>query len=767
MINNYYNIPNIPCSARENITDSSISQQKCSGLNPNEVFNTLYPSDADPLINYSSYNSKKLTTGSKLSSSITDSQNCAESCNSNKDCTYFTTQKENNQCLLYSANSTSKNDKFNSLTASNSLQTYRRNNLLEGTSNCNLDDNFISQPSNFFPEVDNYKKTIQTISQPDLSKNECLSACLYDSNCKSVVFAQAKSSCEHYNANRDDAISKVSSSTYDNQFSKTYIKNLNPIGNRFGAPNNLQNYYKNYPKKGKIGDSFCELVDDKCKTSYIVGPNDTKELPKKDSAASAKNIPAPKICMPPHCIPEPPNTGLKGILKINGNMNIMCKDNDKECRNNISKTPFYTTDQMGLPTKYGDPSPPNPYLPYTADYNQYNNLKLTSQEMLEKPPMGAYEFPEGCKNWCNNSMDCGGYSYKFGSDGRAQCKYYENIGMPNLRNSLKYEKNTSANIKRGNPLIQKPNEGALKKPYFNNFSNQQLGFQKINACIPKTSAPTLDTNTSVTSSSSKRRKCRKENFTNYSAEEEETPFGLCPSGNIPKSNSQGSNCPTPLIHCNKTTYGCCPDNETPKINQNGDNCPIIDKNICLNSKYGCCTGTIIPKKYLCEEEENPLCNLTNCALNEQITQDPYAFSQGNGNYCNNNNQCPTGQMCVNNMCKTYNASFYNSLNFVPAADKNTKSGYAFNDFLCGCNTNLKPNKKCSNQYEPVCGTNQKTYQNSCKALNDGTQIQHAGTCESILEQFYGSQYTPPKTNFTPFLFFLILFIIIIVIFMRV
>jgi len=777
MINNYYNIPNIPCNARENITDTPISSQKCNGLNPDNVYNTLYPSNSDPLINYSAHNSKKLNSGTKISSSITDTNNCAETCNNKNDCTYFTVQKENNKCFLYNINSTSANDKFNSIQASNSLQTWRKNNLLEGSSNCNLEDNFIEQPTNYFPNVDNYQKTIQTISQPDLSKDECLSACLYDDNCKSVVYAQAKSSCEQYNTDRNDAISKVASSTYDNTDATTYIKNATPIGNRFGAPDDLINYYEKYPKKGKVGDSFCELVDDKCKTSYIVGPNDTKRRPKTGSAASAKTIPAPKICMPPDCVPSAPSTGMKGILKINGNMNIMCKDGDEECRKNVSKTPFFTADQMGLPTKYGTSSPPNPYLPYTAEYNQYNNLKLTSNEMAEKPPIGGFEFPEGCKNWCNNSLDCGGYSYKFGTDGKAQCKYYANDGMKTLRDSLKYENHTTSNIKRGNPLIQEPKEGQLRKPYFNNYSNQQLGFQKINVCIPKNSSlPIQFPNDQNDSKSSNKKKC-KENFTNYSEEEEEEEekekkeeippkYGFCPTNNIPKSNSQGSNCPTPLIECEETTYGCCQDNQTPKINIEGDNCPIIDKSICLNSKYGCCAGTIIPKKYMCDEEEED-CQLTNCALNERQTGDPYAFSQGNGAYCSNNNQCPSGQMCVNNMCQKYNANVYNSLNFVQASNQETKSGYALNDYICGYNTNLKTNKKCPSNYEPVCGTNGKNYSNSCKAINSGTKIQHFGTCDTILEQFYGGSIANNKINMWPLLIFFVLFVIIMVLVMRI
>lgn len=776
MINNYYNIPGIPCEHREAIrptTSESINQKelRCQGLNPSDIYKTLYPNDADPSINFQKYSQKNLNIGSKISSKNVDVDQCATNCTDNNNCTYFNLEKDNNKCLLYSVNSTSKNPNFNNLQKNNKLTTWRKNSLLAGTSNCNLQDNFISQPSNYFPDTDNPNKAIETISQPNLSQNECLNACLYNDNCKSVVFAQSEPNCSLYKSNKNTARQEITKSQYDNTVSSTYIKNDQVIKNRFDAPNYLSNYYKKYPTKGKVGDSFCEYVeaDQKCKTSYIVGPGGSKDVPKKNNTKK-QNIPKPKLCMPPDCIPEAPATGMRNILKINGNLNLSCKRGDKKCEESIGKTPYYTTDQMGLPTKYGDPSPPNPYLPYTSKYNQYHNLNIDHEEMNDKPEPGAFTFPEDCANWCSESMDCGGYSYHFASDGKAICKYHPNSGMKVLRDKLKYKDGTTAFIKRGNPLIQDPKLSQVKKPYFNNFGTAETGVEKQNVRVCKftdgsTSYEDIDNEDQNGSQNGnqngnqrrRRRVC--ETFENY---------GKCPDKKTDKKNPIGSNCPTPLIPCEETEYGCCSDEQTPKINEEGENCPIIDKNICLNSKHGCCTGTIIPKEYLCEEEENELCQFTNCALNDRQRGDPYAFYEGSGKKCSINIDCDPNEMCVNGICKKYNSSFYNSLNYPQKANQKQISGRALNDYMCGCDTEAKLNKKCPNTYEPVCGTDGKTYQNKCHADNSGVETQYYGACSDVLENFYSPMLRYKQegsTNYTKSLWSFILFFILLVIFL--
>ena len=745
MINNYFNIPSIPCNARENIdnkTDQEVLQLlKCQGLNPDNVFSTLYPSSSNPLINYTTYSQKNLSEGKLLSQTRDNLNKCATDCTKNKDCTYFTLKKQNNQCLMYSQDQTSKNNQFKNLTKNNKLTTFRKNTLLEGTQTCDPKDNFISQPTNFFPDVKDPSKTIQTVSQPGLTQNECLSLCMYDSECKSVVFAESENQCKKFNTNNNNINLAISSqaSPVDPDAS-TYVKNRTIMPNRFEAPDNLESYYQKYPKKGKVGDSFCEYVNDTCKTSYVVGKNG-KEIP-KDGGSKKPGVPTPRLCIPPKCVPTPPKTGLRGKLKINGNISIACPPGDKECEKRISETPYYEFDQMGLPTDAGTANPPNSYLPFTAKYNQYKNLTFGSeiQEMVEKPDMNGYDFPEGCESWCTSSQNCGGFTYRYGADGKAKCKYFDNAGMPQLLDSLKYLDGTNANIKRGNPLVQDPDLGDFKKPYFNNFDAKSTKVKKQKVCVrppsQSESSPTGPFNPSPPKP--KLKKCLTETFANHE------DFGMCPDKVTQKLDSWGSNCPTlTKLKCSESEYGCCPDKRTPKINQKGDNCPIISKDECLKSKHGCCTGTIIPKEYLCNCEEEEECDtnlcISNCELSPLQTGDPYAFGNAINKTCKNNTDCGEGYMCVGGYCKPYNVGMYNGLNDVMHAGFNTRSNLENNN-LCGNMGTKKISEECPKNYEPVCGVDGKTYRNNCVAKNSGVETKHYGACgKEIMVNFFSGE----------------------------
>ena len=463
-----------------------------------------------------------------------------------------------------------------------------------------------------------------------------------------ITNEEKKQICENINAN------KVYNSLYPNG---------SPSG-EYQPPEALENYYRNYKTTGKEGDYFCAYAYNKCQTQYQVGKNGVKIIPKESK--NKKYVPPSTICLPPKCIPDSGisgNPNIKGVLKVNSNMELGCPvDNngnvDEDCKKTIFKNSILRNTPLGFGSKYSSPNPPNLYLPYKKQYNEFNNIEVNNSILpvndSSVPKPNGFKLNDECENWCYKSNDCNAVSYTYDNQGKLNCKYY---------NDKPYIVEQNLKEKIGNFVVVKPYRNVVN---FNKEYKVQSEFEESEECCEgftsKKDCPFSEeqiadeefTNCAAILDSCMGKKkygfcpkkeysmCSNVNYGTCAEEEEGINFDL----NISPTWSSNLFCSSLIKNCEDSKYGCCPDKITSKKNKEGTNCPVISKEKCINSKMGCCPGTITPREYLFKcpgktPKEKEDCKifanqLYNCELNQNLRGDPDAFR---GKTCRSSGDC--------------------------------------------------------------------------------------------------------------------------------
>ena len=223
MIDNYYALPSIPCKYRENILPDNNSMKankvKCSGINADNIYSTLFPEYADPLSNYMKI--PKRDTNNKFGGKLYEERKkldlCSLECTENKKCNFFINNKKDNKCYLFKESAMSENNNINNKFSKDyNINNFRKVDKLPDLpiNDCNQDKYFIRTANNFFPKVNSLDDGYEKLESNDLSLNECQSVCLSDSKCKSLSFLESKNKCEYYTNDGMEPKDKNTFNTY-------------------------------------------------------------------------------------------------------------------------------------------------------------------------------------------------------------------------------------------------------------------------------------------------------------------------------------------------------------------------------------------------------------------------------------------------------------------------------------------------------------------------------------------------------------------------
>jgi hypothetical protein len=521
MSGTYYNLPAISCKDRINTWSNLKGGTMCANLNPDKIYNNLYPCAStqlngfDKQINTIGFGTKIKTLNGQTALS------CAKKCIATENCSKFNINSIPPTCSLYNTKSYTNNSdraKIESLYNNISAFQYNRN------VNNNCKRSCIQNNINNFTETQQYQvpkawddkgtalKAFQTAKLKD-----CKEACITNKGCNSIVFEDPMRNCTLLQTNPDSA---MPSNKKGNDY---YKKNDKKCQNIFGFSQsafdnpNYKNAYKGYQPSGddyggKVGDYFCKYMKGaKACVEYkdVTCSNNRKRRPKPPIPNPHSG---PSACLPPLCNP---NSGklihktIKGI-QINDHQFDSCqKGKDKGfCLEDI-----YTFDDLGLPVTQSASNPPGKNFLYTKDFTIQNGFRIYScikgLSPYEKgdPPIpinkgssytgdyicsdskghscipygqkntdGQYHtcpkqtnmlYPtdkmktiENCMSWCYNNPLCNSLNTTYDSSGKLVCNFYTKGPQTGITT-----KSMGSNIysKNQDPYVYTPDEKLLKR----------------------------------------------------------------------------------------------------------------------------------------------------------------------------------------------------------------------------------------------------------------------------------------------------------------
>ncbi len=404
MSGTFYNMPSIPCKNRTGAFPQGNKQTICNKLNPDEIYNSLYPCDSDPMSGFDQHQKKELT-GSSIDSLLSQTPaTCATACNDNDKCTGFSIENVPNTCEMYKTKEYVNSERYNIDSIDNKISIYQYNK----SSSKDCGDGCITDAMQSFTEAspprapkewDNKSKG-KTISRPGLTLDDCKRACIAEKgDYNSIVYTERDNKCNLYSSTS----SKKNNPEYD-----TYIKDPSKCKNTLGLnmPNSSEyhSYYKDYKEggdsyKGAVGDYFCKYdpnVEQCLKVSqqtctpnspYCTGQYKPKPTPKPPAPSG------PTPCLPPLCNPhtgKPSKKKHKGI-RINDHVFEKCQK-DKDGKNKeFCIDDIYTFDDLGLPVSQSSSNPPSQNYLYMKDYDIKGGATILSCPKSFKPVDAVYQ----------------------------------------------------------------------------------------------------------------------------------------------------------------------------------------------------------------------------------------------------------------------------------------------------------------------------------------------------------------------------------------